>query len=221
MPATVTNPTPRWISDPSVFDPAWQRGLASVYRLLGLTNPQNQVTALMTPMEVGPSGGLVKLVGDVVQGVKAYHGSPRTYAELQPGSMMTTQPEWAAGYTTDPSWPGAGPDRFVGRVHAADVPFGDRVIEARHLHDAEGILLDRARQILKRPANTLREAADALATQGYTAIVARNAAGETTGIIPLSAVPVAEHLDPRTILETALREGKSIAGNLRTILEQR
>lgn len=70
MPGPVLrDPTPAWIRDPSVMDPAWQQTLAKVARFLGLDTAEGQALAVMNPMETGPAGGLVGLLGDLGRGL--------------------------------------------------------------------------------------------------------------------------------------------------------
>jgi hypothetical protein len=203
---------PAW-ADPnnaSVLDSPLQKAARTLGGIFGAADPQAQVMAIATPIEL-PGGPLTTL--------KAYHGSPRTLNELQPGSMMPTDPVWAAGYTTDPSWPGAGPDRFVGRVHAADVPIGGKTLEAPSLHGAEDVLLRTAQRVLKRPARTLREAADAVSSLGYRAVISRGTNGEINGVIPLHSVSVSSHLDPASIVNDALSKGRNVPTNLKAIVK--
>jgi hypothetical protein len=211
---------PDWANpaNASVLDSWAQKAIRTLGGLAGVADPVSQVMGLAAaPVDV-PAANLAEGLG--AKTLKAYHGSPKTLNELQPGSMMPTDPAWAAGYTTDPSWPGAGPDKFVGRVHVADVPVGGKTLQASSLHGAEDLLLRMAQQSLKRPARTLREAADAVSGLGYEAIVSKGSNGDINGVIPLRSVPVSADLDPVGILRNARSQGRFVADNLKAILDR-
>lgn len=145
-----------------------------------------------------------------------YHGSPAVRAELQPGSMVTRDPTWAAGYTTTLDPIGMG-ERFTGAIHAVTTPSGG-LVAGTNLHDVEGRLIEMARQLSGREPHNLREAAEIVAAKtGHTHLIAKKG-DEVRGIIPLQPMTV-EHLgDPIEVLKEARRRGMRIPSNLEQIL---
>ena len=106
MPAgpPLRSPLPTW-ADPqqaSVFDApltsmirAIVGGTQKVGEWTGMSDPQNQALALMNPMEVGPSGGLVGLLNKVI---KAYHGSPHDFDAFSMDKIGTGEGAQAYGH---------------------------------------------------------------------------------------------------------------------------
>jgi hypothetical protein len=134
--------------------------------------------------------------------------------------MMTTDPAWAAGYTTHDVG-GIGPEAFTGKVHAADVPVPEKTLTAKTLHGAEAQLIDLAKTALGRQPATLQEAAQIVREKyGYEAIVAKGADGTVTGMIPLTETQVAAHLDPSQVVKQAIASGQPVADNLQAIVKR-
>jgi hypothetical protein len=154
------------------------------------------------------------------QTVRVYHGSTSARPTLQPGTMMTTDPAWAAGYATHDVG-GIGPEEFTGKVHAADVPIPEKTLTVKTLHGAESQLIDLAKTALGRQPTTLQEAAQIVREKyGYEAIVAKGADGTVTGMIPLGETPVSAHLDPSQVVKQAMANGQPVADNLQAIIKR-
>lgn len=133
-----------------------------------------------------------------VKPTKLYHGSAQERTELKPGSMVTNDPVWAAGYTTK-----VHPDLtedFTGRVHEVELAAQKPLIVEGHLETAEQKLITLGTEALGREPRSLEEAANAVHGKfGYDAVLAQNK-GETVGAIPLTAVPVGRTQHPVDVI---------------------
>lgn len=149
-----------------------------------------------------------------------FHGSPLTLHELQPGSMLSDSPVWGAGYTTKLDSLSDN-ETFIGKIHTAATPTG-RVIYARGVHDAEGMLISMAKNLPQySPSMRLRDLAELVhKTTGIDAIIARNGKGEIKGAIILKGAKVTGHLDPVEALRHAKTLGREIPSNLETALRR-
>lgn len=106
MPTTPARPSPvpGW-ADPnqaSVFDAPLTSVIRAIVNagqkvgsLTGMDQPQNQLLAVMNPMEVGPSGGLTGLIQKVI---KAYHGSPHDFERFSLDKIGTGEGAQAYGH---------------------------------------------------------------------------------------------------------------------------
>lgn len=141
-----------------------------------------------------------------------YHGRGRAQDTVRAGSMLTSQPEWAAGYTTKVN-PADLSERFVGKVH--EVPFSStNVLEAKTLHDAEQLLIDRGRTALGREPSSLQEAAEAVHKEtGADAIVVKRN-GVITDAISLVERSVSAKLEPQDVIARAQASGVRVPDNL-------
>lgn len=100
MPAAVRDPIPQWLKDlgpanASVFDSTAKAWLRRLVGLSGVADPQAQVAAPMTPMETGPAGGLVGLLG---KAIRAYHGSPHDFDRFDLSKIGTGEGAQAYGH---------------------------------------------------------------------------------------------------------------------------
>jgi hypothetical protein len=141
-----------------------------------------------------------------------YHGSDRAHDTVQPGSMLTSQPEWAAGYTTKVN-PANLSEQFTGKVH--EIPFtSGNSLEANTLHDAEQLLITKAQSILGREPVTLREAAEAVhkGTGADAIVVKRN--GVVADAISLIERTVSGKLEPQDAIVRAQARGVRVPENL-------
>lgn len=141
-----------------------------------------------------------------------YHGSDRAHDTVQPGSMLTSQPEWAAGYTTKVN-PADLSEQFVGKVH--EIPFtSGNSLEANTLHDAEQLLITKAQSILGREPVNLREAAEAVhkGTGADAIVVKRN--GVVADAISLIERTVSGKLEPQDAIAHAQARGVRVPENL-------
>lgn len=149
-----------------------------------------------------------------------FHGSPQALTSLQPGSMLTVDPHWAAGYATRSRWDAQRGDveEFVGRVHVTPIPTG-KVVYARTLHGAERLLIDMARQQGHDGSGRLSDAAKYVQRKtGLDAIIAKDGSGPITGAIVLNPAAVTLTVDPAQAVRAALRRGKMVASNLERIV---
>ena len=153
------------------------------------------------------------------QSITLYHGSPQERTELQPGSMLTNTPHWAAGYTTSFDPLGAN-ERFTGKIHATQVqPEKPLAIEGS-LHDAEQKLIDLGKSVgatsggLKSIAEKVRDKLG-----DTTPLLLATRMGETS-LVRFTLVPQKVHstIDPVDALHQAKRSGQPIASNLENIL---
>jgi hypothetical protein len=147
-----------------------------------------------------------------------YHGRRRAQDTVRAGSMLTSQPEWAAGYTTKVN-PSDLSEQFVGKVH--EIPFSSaNSIEAKTLHDAEQILIDKARTALGREPSSLQEAAETVhKATGADAIIVKKD-GVVTDAISLIERPVSGRLEPQDVITRAQKEGVRVPENLLRATEQ-
>lgn len=147
--------------------------------------------------------------------MKLYHGSPRRLDTVRPGSMLTTDPAWAAGYTT--SLTSAWREVFVGKVHGLFLRPTNPFMVRADLHGLERFMLDLAPALGWDGRGGLRGAAQALhESGGYDALVS----SRRHGAIVLCEFSVEEWLDPVEVLRTALSRGEDIPENLLGALAQ-
>jgi len=169
--------------------------------------PQAQSTpSLSTPTAV-PEQGV-----SVPEGTVLYHGRRRAQDTVRPGSMLTNQPEWAAGYTTKVD-PADLSEQFVGKVH--EIPFTSKnSLEAKTLHDAEQLLISKATTVLGRAPSTLKEAAEAVHRDtGADAIIVKRD-GAITDAISLIERPVSAKHNPEDVIARAQAQGARVPENL-------
>jgi hypothetical protein len=86
----------------SVFDSPVTQAINTFLRWTGLSDPQDQVMALMNPMETGASGGLVgalqKVARRIQNPIKAYHGSPHDFDQFSMDKIGTGEGAQAYGH---------------------------------------------------------------------------------------------------------------------------
>ena len=77
----IRNPTPQWLTDPSVTDSAMTKALRMIGQLIGADDPTSQVLGIMSTLvpSAGKAGGAVAKVIEKVKGIKAYQGSPHDF----------------------------------------------------------------------------------------------------------------------------------------------
>ena len=147
-----------------------------------------------------------------------YHGSTGTVSELTPGSMLTPDKAWAAGYTTK-TLPN-GEEHFIGKVHATTAPSGNLLHVVGSLHDAESTLINMGKGI-GATSGGLEGIANAVHNHyGYDAIVSKDAQGKTTGAIVLKNHPVSGVHDPMQAVTEAQKRGAPVASNLQQIIQR-
>lgn len=140
------------------------------------------------------------------------HGSAKDLTALNPGSMFSNDPTWAAGYTTTSDW--AGRETITGGIHEIDIPDG-KTIAVRTVHDAEDALI----QLGKSHGVTDGSLSDIARVVGerdpeLAAIVAKNDAGVVTGGILVKGAPVKGRYEPAEALREATRRGRRVPSNL-------
>jgi hypothetical protein len=101
---------PAWLDyrpeNVSVFDPPSKRVMRSIAKLLGVSDPRDQVAAVMNPMEVGPVEGVVGAVtkagnryAKALTGkIRAYHGSPHDFEKFASKNIGTGEGAQAFGH---------------------------------------------------------------------------------------------------------------------------
>lgn len=97
MPAAIKDTRPAWMNpdNASVFDSGMVQAMRKIASVLGLNSPDAPITAMMAPMEVGPSGGLM---GAVQKFIKAYHGSPHDFERFDMSKIGTGEGAQAYGH---------------------------------------------------------------------------------------------------------------------------
>lgn len=124
-----------------------------------------------------------------------YHGRRHKYPVLQPGSMLTEDIVWAAGYTTKVEGMGAK-ETFIGLIHVVKPTFQNPYVNLGSLHDAEAKLIELS-QITS--GGLVAAARKVHQEYGYDAIVA-NFRGNLAGAITLVDLPVDSYIDPVEVI---------------------
>ena len=120
----IRNPTPRWLTDPSVTDSAMTKALRMIGQLIGADDPTSQVLGIMSTLvpSAGKAGGAVAKVIEKVKGIKAYHGSPHDFDKFSMEKIGTGEGAQAYGHGL---YMAEAPD--VARGYRDQVPVGERV----------------------------------------------------------------------------------------------
>ena len=149
--------------------------------------------------------------------IPMFHGARQQLPDAGVGAMMTTDPVWAAGYATktnQDTWK----DEFHGAVHEIHVNAKNPLLHRGTLHDAEGEVIRRAKQVPGYTGGDFRTAAAALGNHtGHDYIYSIGRDGKPSGAISLKSgvAPVLKHHDPRQIITSAHAGGdKRIPSNL-------
>lgn len=94
----IRNPTPEWMKakNASVLDPTYKKIARTLAQLVGLDDPQSQVLGMMTPLVPEGQATLSKplqkmgnTLADLVEGIKAYHGSPHDFDQFSLSKIGT------------------------------------------------------------------------------------------------------------------------------------
>lgn len=102
----IRNPTPEWMKakNASVLDPAYKKIARTLAQLVGLDDPQSQVLGMMTPLVPEGQATLSKplqkmgnTLADLVEGIKAYHGSPHDFDKFSLSKIGTGEGAQAYG----------------------------------------------------------------------------------------------------------------------------
>lgn len=147
------------------------------------------------------------------------HGSPRELSTLRAGSMLTSNPSWAAGYATRTIDGNIDREQFFGYVYVVSWKPSNPVKPegVRFLPDVESWMISEGKKfgISDAEGSPIRTfglqglAKELHKVTGYDAIVAQDGT-----MIPLVDVPVARRMDPASVIREAKKRGALVAENV-------
>ena len=96
----IKDPTPQWLTDPSVTDSTMTKALRWAAQVIGADSPSAQVLGIMSTLvpSAGKAGGLAQKVTEAIKGIKAYHGSPHDFDKFSMEKIGTGEGAQAYGH---------------------------------------------------------------------------------------------------------------------------